>query len=141
MPRLSYLDLSHNRNLSGTLPEPWAMADRASRAAAPLPHAAGHAPCPPASCPAVALQEGRLPASPPSPRLTTFLCPPLRLTHTSAQLTDLKLAGNSLSGPLIPKTWTQKPALPQLSNINLSGNARLAGTLPPELAWPMLVML
>ena len=54
------------------------------------------------------------------------------------QAESLGLADNLLTGPAFPLDWTMPGALPSLTNLGLTGNPGLTGTLPPDLSWPKL---
>jgi len=55
-----------------------------------------------------------------------------------AQVMSLSLRNANLSGPAFPAAWLQPGMLSRLERLQLSGNARLAGTLPANLSWPAL---
>lgn len=66
--------------------------------------------------------------------LTSFLC-------FAVQVETLNLAHNALAGPAFPPAWLRPGAMPRLKFFNLIGNRGLRGTLPANLAWPVLEQL
>lgn len=54
------------------------------------------------------------------------------------QLKSLVLGGNALTGPAFPPAWLAPGAMPYLAQYVVSNNAQLTGSLPAELAWPIL---
>jgi hypothetical protein len=57
------------------------------------------------------------------------------------QARSVEVPGNRLAGPAFPAAWLEAGAFAELSVVDLSDNAQLTGTLPPDLSWPNLEQL